>query len=121
MSDDDIDHRFDPDRLRIDPGEVWAAVPKKVRRRREHFAMLPMTWYERMKGANGQTCRVAWYLLYLHWKGKGEPIKLPNGMLKMDEISRQSKWRALGDLERRGLITVARRPHRSPIIRLLLV
>jgi hypothetical protein len=49
MSDDD-DHRFDPDRLRIDTGEVWAVTPKKIRRRREHFAMLPMTWYERMRG-----------------------------------------------------------------------
>jgi hypothetical protein len=118
MSDDD-DHRFDPDRLRIDTGEVWAVTPKKIRRRREHFAMLPMTWYERMRGANGQTYRVAWFLLYLHWKNNGDPITLANGMLVMDDVSRHSKNRALHELERRGLIKVDRRLRKSPIVRVV--
>ena len=118
MSDDDIDHRFDPDRLRINPDEMRAVTPKKIRERRNHFAMMPWPWMERLVGASGQTFRVAWYLLYLYWKGNGKPIKLPNGMLKMDGVNRQAKWRSLGDLERRGLITVERRRRRSPIIRL---
>ena len=118
MSDDD-DHRFDPDRLRIDTGEVWAVTPKKIRRWREHFAMLPMTWYERMRGANGQTYRVAWFLLYLHWKNNGDPITLANGMLAMDDVSRHSKNRALHELERRGLIKVDRRLRKSPIVRVV--
>jgi len=46
-------------------------------------------------------------------------VKFPNGMLGIDGVSRRSKWRALNDLERRGLITVERRPGRSPIVRLL--
>ena len=33
----------------------------------------------------------------------GLPIKLASGMLKIDGVSRQSKCRALRDLERRGL------------------
>jgi hypothetical protein len=53
----------------------------------------------------------------LHWKGNGAPIKLSNGMLEIDGISRQAKWRALTDLERLGLIQVERRPNRSPIVR----
>ena len=65
--------------------------------------------------------RVAHYLLYLHWKGNGKPIKLANGMLGYDGITRPSKWRAIVDLELRGLIKVERRPRKSPIITLLLI
>jgi uncharacterized membrane protein len=53
------------------------------------------------------------------WKNRGAPIKLTNGMLRIEGISRRSKWRALNGLERRGLIAVERRLRRSPIIRLL--
>ena len=81
--------------------------------------MVPWSWVERLNGATGQTYRVALILLYMSWKSRGAPIKLPNGMLEIDGVSRQSKWRALADLEQRGLITVERRPRRSPIIRLL--
>ena len=54
------------------PAIAAPSVATKIRKRREHFVMLPMTWYERMRGADGQTYRVVWYLLYLHWKGNGE-------------------------------------------------
>jgi hypothetical protein len=98
----------------------WAVVPRKIRRRRQQFVKVPWTWIERLKGAGGQTYRVALCLLHLHWKNRGEPIKLASGMLLFDGISRYSKWKALGDLERRGLVTVERRPRRSPIIRLVM-
>jgi hypothetical protein len=59
--------------------------------------------------------------LYLHWKDNGAPIKLANGMLEMDGISRKAKSRGLSELERRGLITVVeRRPKKSPIVKLIL-
>jgi hypothetical protein len=101
---------------------VW--VPKKIRERDKHFARFPIPWVRRLHGAVGTTWEVAAYLLHLDFMGngrqkkRGQPIKLANGMLKIDGVSRQSKWRALADLERRGLITVERRPRRSPIIRL---
>lgn len=94
-------------------------TPKKIQKRRQHWVKFPMTWYEPLKGASGQTCRVALYLLYLHWKDNGKPIKLANGMLREDGISRDSKCRALRDLERRSLISVERRPRKSPIVTLL--
>jgi hypothetical protein len=99
--------------------ETWAVVPRKIKKRRQHFVMVPWPWIERLNGATGQTYRVALILLYLDWKDRGVPIKLANGMLRTDGISRRSKWRALNALEQRGLIAVERRPHRSPIIRLL--
>jgi hypothetical protein len=94
-------------------------IPSSIRSWRRQFVKVPWTWVERLNGASGQTYKVALYLLYLHWKGKGEPIKLANGRLRVDGVSRFSKWRALGDLERRGLIDIERRPRRSPLIRLL--
>jgi hypothetical protein len=94
-----------------------AMVPEKIRKRRKLFVKLPMAWYDGLNGATGQVYRVAWYLLYLHWKNRGGPIKLANGMLALDGISRQSKWRALNELERRKLISIERRLKKSPIIR----
>jgi hypothetical protein len=93
-------------------------TPKKIAKRRRHWVKFPLTWHEPLKGASGQTYRVALHLLYLHWKGKGEPIKLANGMLKEDGVSRYSKRRALVYLERRGVISVERRLSKSPIVTL---
>jgi uncharacterized membrane protein len=44
---------------------------------------------------------------------------LANGMLKYDGVSRDSKYDAINDLERRGLIRVERRARKSPIIHLI--
>jgi len=121
MKDDDDPYLLD--RLRLPDGIIArrAVVPEKVRKRREHFVRVPWPWIERLDGATGHTYRVALCLLYLHWKGKGEPVKLGNSVLEMDGVSRYSKWRALNDLEHRKLIAVERRPKRQPIIRLNLL
>jgi len=116
---DEADSRFDPDRLRMDFGEVRAVVPEKIKKRREHFVKLPMTWYERLRGANGQTYRVAWFLLYQHWRNTGEPFKVPNGMLAIDGVPPRTKCRALRDLVRRDLICVEWRKKKSPIVRVV--
>jgi len=75
---DEISNRFDPDRLRLDVGEVR--------------------------------------VLHLDWENKGQPFKLPNGLLKIDGVSPQSKRRALRELARLGLISVEWRPRKSPIV-----
>ncbi len=117
MSDDD---HYDLTKLRIDPATFATPhVPTKIRKRREQFAMLPMSWFEKLANPVPicrSTCLVAWYLLHLNWKCHGKPFKLPNGMLAYDGISRYSKYRALKDLEGRGLIAVEWRRNRSPII-----
>jgi hypothetical protein len=99
--------------------ERRAVVPAKWRRRRHHFISVPMVWFERLEGASGQTYRIALHLLYLDWRARGEPIQLANGLLRIDGVSRYSKWRALDELERRGLIAIEPRPRRSPIVTLL--
>jgi hypothetical protein len=95
-------------------------VPAKIKKRRDQFVQVPWAWVEKLAGAHGSTYRVALHLLLQHWKRNGEPVKLSNGTLRIDGVSRQSKWRALVDLERRGLVTVGRRPSRSPIVGLKL-
>jgi hypothetical protein len=81
--------------------------------------MVPIRWKEVLGAkprARNTVYDVALHLLYLHWKNHGKPFKLPNGLLRYDGIDRFTKWRALGDLERRGLIRIRRRSTRSPII-----
>jgi hypothetical protein len=99
--------------------ERRAAVPAKLQRRKRHFISVPMTWFERLAGASGQTYRIALSLLYLSWRARGEPIRLANGPPRVDGVSRYSKWRALDELERRGLIVIERRRRRAPVVRLL--
>jgi hypothetical protein len=114
---------FDVGNLQLDPATFPVPpVPTKIQKRRQQFAMVPMWWYEKLKDpiATGATCLVAWHLLHLGWKNLGKPFNLPNGMLGYDGISRQSKWRALAELERRGLITIERRRRKSPVIHLKL-
>jgi hypothetical protein len=94
-------------------------TPHRIAKRQEHFIRVPFDWLEHLKGASGQTWHLTLHLLYLHWKNRGEPIKLANGMLQFDGISRASKWRALTELERRGLIKIERRTRKSPLIRVL--
>jgi hypothetical protein len=98
--------------------ERRARVPRKIQRRQQHFAQVPWDWIETLDGAAGQTYRVALYLLYLHWKDGGKPIKFATSTLRSDGVSRQSKWRALVDLERRGLISIERRRRLAPLVRL---
>ena len=112
---------FDIDNLRLPDDIVLphrAVEPRKLAKRRTHFVQLPWVWVEALSGASGQTWQLAMHILYLNWKGKGAPIKLANGMLEIDGINRQSKWRALSELERCELITVERRPARSPLVTL---
>ena len=115
---------FDIDKLRLRANIVVShrvVEPRKLAKRRTHFVRLPWVWVEALSGASGQTWQLATHLLYLNWKGKGEPIKLENGMLEIDGISRWSKWRALPELERRGLVVIDRRRRRSPIVTLNLL
>jgi hypothetical protein len=113
---------LDVDNLRFQPGdEQWAVVPKKIRRRRQQFVLVPWTWIERLaQSHSANTYRVALTLLFRHWKANGDPIKLGNGMLAIDGVSRFAKYRALAELEQFGLIVVDRHPKKSPVVSLIL-
>ena len=117
---DDSDDLYDLNKLRLDPAKLATPyVPAKIRKRREQFVQVPMWWIEKLGEAplaTGTAHQVACHICHLDWKNHGKPFKLPNGMLEYDGISRYSKWRALRDLERRGLVVVESRSSKSPII-----
>lgn len=95
---------------------VRATTPAKVRKRREQYVQFPMWWVEKLTNARGKVWYVAIYVLHLDWKKDHKPFKLANGMLRYDGVSRYTKWRALGTLERLGLISIDRRSRKSPTI-----
>jgi hypothetical protein len=89
-------------------------------RKRDTFIRTPFSWWEKLSGCRGQTLAVALYIIHLDWKSQGRrPVTLANGALDSYGISRRTKWRALKELERLGLISVERRVRKSPIIRVL--
>lgn len=114
------DDAFDDiENLRLNPDQTRTITPKKILKRRDHFVRVPFGWLERLDGASGKGYSLALHLLYRHWKAKGRPFTLANGMLRVDGISRATKWRGLVELERRGLITIEHRDRKSPIITVL--
>jgi hypothetical protein len=103
-------HRLTPETL-----AKLAAVPQKIQKRRQQFVMVPWRWIDRLATtSSANTYRVALHLLHQHWKNNSRPFLLPNGLLVMEGVTRHSKWRALTKLERLGLISVEKRPDRSP-------
>jgi hypothetical protein len=97
-------------------------VPAAIQKRREQFVQIPMWWVEKLLEepyAAGSTFYLAIHLWHLDWKHWGKPFKLPNMALAYDGIHPKTKWRALRELERRGLIRVECRNRKSPIIHLI--
>ena len=79
------------------------------------FTRLPREWELRLLTARRiSTYRLAIELLYLHWKGNGKPITVSGKVAEAVKICPRSKWEALAELERLGLIEVDRRPRKSP-------
>jgi hypothetical protein len=117
MKDDDP---FDLENFRLEPefaATLAAAAGKREKARskrsREQFVMVPWFWVERLKRArHTATYRVAHYVLYQHWK-TGKPVPASNKALGMP---RRTKWRAVRELERLGLVYVQSHPGRSPVI-----
>jgi hypothetical protein len=127
------DKPFDPEKFSLPPemlAEAQAQAKAKAkaqmseaRARRPslgNFIMMPEGWFEQLTdNAPRSTIVLALHLLRLNWKARGRPFKLANGALTEKGVARRSKWRALRDLERRGLIQVQNGPRRSPTITVL--
>jgi hypothetical protein len=78
--------------------------------------LVPWKWVERLRDAKrpGSTYALALLLLYEHWRHGGRPIVLSNILAADVGLSQRSKWNAILELERLGLIQVDRRPRKSP-------
>ena len=106
----------------VEGDPLWQAArqeqPAKTPKRKEWrrlYTLLPRAWEVRLLGAKRVvTYRLAVELLYLHWLSGGKPIAVTGKVAEAAKLSDRSKWNALAELERLGLIEVDRRPRRSP-------
>jgi hypothetical protein len=116
-----MDHDpFELDTLRVDPARGrFQRKPGRPKKWRRHYIQFPWAWAERLQAAKRiSTYRLALLLVYEHWRTGGRPIVLSNALVMAEGVSRRTKWNALVELERLGLVRVQRRPRKSP--RLLL-
>jgi hypothetical protein len=114
--------QFDIDALRVDPTDP-RYVPRggtaKTRKKKwqRKFVRFPWVWVDRLKATrHAAVYRVAFFLIYEHWRTGGRPVRLPNAMLAEMGVTRMQKSRALDELEQLGLIKVERSPRKSPTV-----
>jgi hypothetical protein len=97
------------------------AAPQRDAKRLVGFIRMPWGWADALASndVGGKVWAVACHILYETWRAKGQPIKVPNGMLERFGVSRDAKIRALHKLEQLGLVSVEWRPRKSPIVTIL--
>jgi|RhiMethySRZTD1v2_1073278.scaffolds.fasta_scaffold2866341_2 hypothetical protein len=101
--------------------ELEAAAPVK-RKKVEPFVKVPLWWIAAAtKATNTRKALVSIELLHAAWKAKSPSFPLPNGRLKRLGVSRETKRRALRDLERAGLVAIERPARKTAIVTLVLL
>jgi hypothetical protein len=115
---------FDLTRLRVAPARLQEmqqrAKAKRSKGWHRFYVRVPWAWVERLRGTQrASTYQLALLVLYEDWKAGGQPVVLSNILAEAEGLSRRAKWRALAELEKRGLVTVERRPRQSPRLSLM--
>ena len=111
---------FGIEKLRVDPALMHQVLEQQARTSKRKgwqriCTIVPREWELRLLAAKRiSTYRLAHELLYLHWYGKGKPVTVSSKVAKAVKLSDRSKWNALTELERLGLIGVNRKPRKSP-------
>jgi len=111
------DDPFDPARLRLNVPTVSPTLTAKSAKAKGEYALIPMSWFEAMRGTSVGAHRLAIYLLHRKFKHHSGTFRLPNG--KDLGISRFAKYRALRELEAIGLATVDKRTGKPPTVTLV--
>lgn len=119
MSSDRVSDDFNVENLRLKelppPPEPKAAKP----RRRENFVQISRKQLAILR--QGRASAAAWNvfveLVWLSWKGCGQPMKFTNHCLDELGFSHDSRSRAIRELEELHLIRIDRAtPRKSPVI-----
>jgi hypothetical protein len=105
--------------------EVVSADPtppaRRPRGKMNTFAMVPLDWAADVTEAmNAPGYMVFTLLAYLAWKTKSSTFVLSNDYLKLYGVDRDAKRRALGRLEKAGVIRIERHGRHAPIVTLLI-
>ena len=115
-----VDDGFNVENLLIKDLPPLEPGTARRRRRQREFVMISREQSDRLdKAVNSVTERVYRHLLFLTWRAPDKPVKLANAELARKGIDRQSKRRALLELEALGLVRVEWRYKKSPIITVL--
>ena len=115
-----IDQLFegaDGDPLELTISEPEKPKPKKAWKR--HYTTVPDAWKRQLLNAKrGSTYHLALELLYLHWHG-GRPVVVSDKVATAAGLSPRSKFNALAELKRLGLVRVEQEPGKAPRVTLL--
>jgi len=76
---------------------------------------------EATKATSTPRAMVCVELLYASWEKRSLTVSVPNGRLAKLGVTRETKRRALRDLEKAGLITVERRHGKTPRVTLVVL
>jgi hypothetical protein len=90
--------------------------------KKDAFVKVPLWWIEAATQATKTPqAFVCVWLLHLAWKAGSMTFPLPNDRLAKRGVDRRMKRKALANLEEAGLITVDRRPSKTPIVTLVVL
>ena len=96
------------------------AEAEKLKKKKEAFVKAPIQLAGHVARALREPKTFIWlWLLYLSWKTGSKTVSLSNVELRKWRISRDTKRRALGALERAGLLKIEWRSGRSVLVTLL--
>jgi hypothetical protein len=86
------------------------------------FVTVPLWWVERLRQAKrASTFLLALDLLYRAWRLKNyDALAVSNIVASQAGVSRSSKWRALRELERLGLVIIRSKKRQAPTVQVLL-
>ena len=95
--------------------------PSRIRRNTGRFLKGPiqLDWLVAAAKLPGKSLHVAIALSFLSGLTKSKSVRLTHATLDLFGVSRHSSYRALSQLESRGLVSVTRHPGRAPVVRLL--
>jgi hypothetical protein len=123
--------RIDLDRFRVPETGLPTTLPFKVdppqlsKLPRPHpgeaflGAKIPMSWIERATCLPGKTWPVAVALWFVGGRSSSAEVTLTAKTLKRFALTRKVVYRALGHLERAGLVKVRHRNGRKPLVTIL--
>jgi hypothetical protein len=120
---------FDPENLRLTPEQAatigmkvkGARQRKRTKRTMDPFVKVPIGSLVAGSGVLRGTKQVLVWI-YLHhkvWKDGNATVKIANQTLESWGVGRKEKYKALHSLKEAGLISIERRPRRSPLVTIL--
>jgi hypothetical protein len=99
--------------------ELKAKAPVK-RKKARPFAKVYLDAAARaFAAAQSQKAMVWVWLVHRAWKRQSQTVTVPSGELAKLGVNRESKRRALLQFEAAGLISIDRRPRKTPLVTLL--